>query len=133
MDFDTKRIQANIGGPGPIQPGQAHRPAETRERPGLFKDALEKAQTRHDTARVTVSAHAAQRLMQRGISLDQRDLEKIDQALDKATEKGAKESLFVLRDLALIVSVENRTVITALHGDSAKDNVFTQIDSAMLL
>jgi flagellar operon protein len=71
--------------------------------------------------------------MQRGITLDRGDLEKISQGMDRAAEKGAKESLFVLRDLALIVSVENRTVITALHGEAARENVYTQIDSALLL
>ena len=63
----------------------------------------------------------------------QQDLAKINNAMDQAQAKGAKESLFLMRDLALIVSVENRTVITALQGQQAKENVFTQIDSAVLI
>ena len=133
MNWDSQRIQAHLGGVQPVGPSKSPKPGETREGSGVFKDALTQAKAKQDVPNVTVSAHASQRLLQRGITLDKADLQKIDDALDRAAEKGAKESLFVLRDLALIVSVENRTVITALHGDSAKENVFTQIDSAVLL
>ena len=133
MNWDSQRIQAHLGTVNPIQTGKSVGTGETREGAGIFKETLAKAKAKKEAPDVTVSAHASQRLLQRGITLDQTDLAKIDDALDRAAEKGAKESLFVLRDLALIVSVENRTVITALHGDSAKENVFTQIDSAVLL
>ena len=133
MNWDTQRIQASLGGVGPVQPGSTPRPSEPKGVQGDFQATLEKAKTKQAAPNVTVSAHASQRLLQRGITLDQADLEKISNGIDRASEKGARESLFVLRDLALVVSVENRTVITALHGESAKDNVFTQIDSAVLL
>ena len=48
-------------------------------------------------------------------------------------QKGAREALIYLNDVALIVSVANRTVITAMDGASAKDNIFTNIDSAAIL
>lgn len=134
MDWDIKRIGAHVGGPGPVQPGgRPDKPARTPESQGGFRATLDKLRDTKQAPNVTVSAHAAERLMQRGINLDQADLVKISDAMDQAAEKGAKESLFVLRDLALVVSVENRTVITALQGQNARDNVFTQIDSAMLL
>ena len=54
-------------------------------------------------------------------------------AVNKAEAKGAKESLILMDQLALVVSVKNRTVITAVDGASLKDNVFTNIDSAVIV
>lgn len=79
------------------------------------------------------SNHAAKRLEQRGIELGSRELEQISSAVDKAAAKGSKESLILMKDMALIVSVQNRTVVTAMDGNSMKDNVFTQIDSAIII
>ncbi|WP_379126535.1 TIGR02530 family flagellar biosynthesis protein [Paenibacillus sp. sgz500958] len=79
------------------------------------------------------SNHAAKRLEQRGIELESRQLDQISSAVDKAAAKGSKESLILLKDMALIVSVANRTVVTAMDGNSMKDNVFTQIDSAVII
>lgn len=79
------------------------------------------------------SNHAAKRLEQRGIELGTRQLDEISSAVDKAAAKGSKESLILMKDMALIVSVANRTVVTAMDGNSMKDNVFTQIDSAVII
>ena len=82
---------------------------------------------------IKFSNHAKQRLLKRDIHLTPRELEKIGYALDQASQKGAKESLLVLNNLALVVSVPGRTVITALDGESMKNNVFTNIDSAVVI
>ncbi|WP_379151339.1 TIGR02530 family flagellar biosynthesis protein [Paenibacillus sp. sgz5001063] len=79
------------------------------------------------------SNHAAKRLEQRGIELGRSQLDQISSAVDKAAAKGSKESLILMNDMALIVSVANRTVVTAMDGSSMKDNVFTQIDSAVII
>lgn len=80
-----------------------------------------------------LSNHAAKRLEQRGIELRSDQMEKINSAVDKAAAKGAKESLILMQDMALIVSVPNRTVVTAMDKQSMEDNVFTQIDSAVII
>jgi flagellar operon protein len=79
------------------------------------------------------SAHARERLQMRNVSLSADDLSRLSDAVDKAAAKGARESLLVMDNLALIVSVTNRTVITALTGASMKENVFTNIDSAVIV
>ncbi|GGF80283.1 hypothetical protein GCM10010912_26690 [Paenibacillus albidus] len=79
------------------------------------------------------STHAAKRLEQRGIELGSSQLDQISSAVDKAAAKGSKESLILMHDMALIVSIPNRTVVTAMDGKSMKDNVFTQIDSAVII
>lgn len=82
---------------------------------------------------VKFSHHAEQRLQQRGIQLKPEQLAKIQSAIDKADSKGAKDSLMLLNDMALIVNIQNRTVVTALDGSSMKDNIFTKIDSAVII
>jgi flagellar operon protein len=53
--------------------------------------------------------------------------------IEKAAQKGAKESLVMIDDIALVVSVRNRTVITAVDQQHLKENVFTNIDSAVIV
>jgi flagellar operon protein len=78
------------------------------------------------------SRHAAERLEARKINLDQAQLGRLHEAVVKAEAKGAKESLILVDDLAFIVSVRNRTVVTAVDGDYRKGNIFTNIDSAVI-
>lgn len=94
-----------------------------------FNEILEK-QLNGD---VKFSQHALQRLQSRNIKLDEAAMDKLNGAVDKAAQKGAKESLILMNNLALVVSVKNRTVITAMDGSSMKDSVFTNIDSAVIV
>jgi flagellar operon protein len=82
---------------------------------------------------VKFSAHALKRLETRQISLNNQDMAMLKDAVNKAEAKGAKESLILLDNLALVVSIKNRTVITAVDESSLKDNVFTNIDSAVIV
>lgn len=80
------------------------------------------------------SQHATQRLQSRNINLNPEQMNQLKTAVDKAAQKGARESLILMNnDLALVVSVTNRTVITAMDGSSIRDNVFTNIDSAVIV
>lgn len=82
---------------------------------------------------IRFSHHAEVRLRERGINLSEEKLAKLETAIGKAESKGARESLILFQDVALIVNVKNRTVVTALDGSQMKDNVFTQIDSAVIV
>ena len=79
------------------------------------------------------SAHAQGRLDVRQISLTSNDIDKIESAIDRASQKGATDSLLLMDDLAMIVSVKNRTVVTVVDSGRMKDNVFTNIDSAVII
>jgi flagellar operon protein len=79
------------------------------------------------------SRHAEMRMQQRGITLKPEQLCKIVSAVEAAEAKGAKDSLILYRDIAMIVNVPSKTVVTALDGGSAEGNVFTQIDSAVVI
>lgn len=82
---------------------------------------------------VKFSQHAKQRLQMRNIELSADDLTKINEAVAKVREKGARDSLVLMQDLALVISVKNNTVITAVDGANLKENVFTNIDSAVII
>lgn len=79
------------------------------------------------------SQHAQQRLQSRNIELGDAELARLENAVSKAREKGARESLVLMDNLALVVSVKNNTVITAVDEQNLKENVFTNIDSAVIV
>lgn len=83
--------------------------------------------------RLKVSSHAQTRLESRQIQLGKAEWDRVMKGVDRAAEKGAKESLVMVDDVALLVSVKNRTVITAVDKAHLKDNVFTNIDSAVIV
>ncbi len=83
--------------------------------------------------RLKVSNHAKTRLQSREIQLDQAKWDRVLEGVERAALKGAKESLVMVDDVALVVSVRNRTVITAVSQDHLKENVFTNIDSAVIV
>ena len=83
---------------------------------------------------VKFSAHAEKRLHERNISLNQEDIAKISRAMQQASLKGARDSLLLYGDLALIASIKNNTVVTALDSNALKEEqVFTNIDSAVII
>jgi len=86
-----------------------------------------------EIAGVKFSQHALDRMQSRGLNFSNNDLLKLNEAVEKIAQKGAKESLVYMNDVALVVSVTNKTVITAMDGKSAKDNIFTNIDSAVII
>ncbi|NBI27366.1 flagellar biosynthesis protein [Chengkuizengella sp. YPA3-1-1] len=79
------------------------------------------------------SHHAEQRLKQRGIQLQPDQIQKINNAINNASAKGAKDSLILFDNTAFIVNIKNRTVVTAIDSNSLKDHVFTKIDSALVI
>jgi len=133
--MDPKDL-TGIGQTPGIIPGPAPRPAGTPVQippagTPSFRSLLEAQQT---TAQpLKFSAHAMQRLASRNISLTDDDVNRMNAMADKAAQKGAKQSLFMLRDVAMVVSIKNRTVITAVDQESMKENVFTNIDSAAII
>jgi len=79
------------------------------------------------------SAHASQRLNERKIQLDPATMTKVNDAIDKAAAKGLEDALVLTPNAALIVSVNNRTVITAMDRTQLQGNVFTNIDGAVVI
>lgn len=112
-------ISTRVGSPGAQSP--VGKPAEK----GAFEAVLQD--------RLKVSGHAATRLQSRNIELDGQQWQRVLDGVEKAADKGSRESLVMIDDVALIVSVKNRTVITAVDQAGLKDQVFTNIDSAVIV
>ena len=88
----------------------------------IFKQELDK---------IKFSNHALKRLENRNIQLSDQAINKIQDAVQKAESKGAKDSLVMMDNTAFIVNVPNRTVVTALPVGESNENIFTNIDSVV--
>ena len=79
------------------------------------------------------SNHAQTRLESRNIKLSGDDVKQLADAVDRASQKGSQDSLVIMKNVAYVVNIKNRTVVTAVDGDNLNENVFTNIDSAVLI
>lgn len=94
-----------------------------------FAEALEQA---GGSQPLQFSRHALARVQRRGIELDSATLGRLSEGVGRAASKGSRDSLVLVDGTAFVVSVSNRTVITAVGSEHMKDNVFTNIDSAVI-
>jgi flagellar operon protein len=108
-------------------PGPAAGAAQAPGGPS-FADVLRTAQQ----PAVRFSSHALQRVQRRGIDVSPATLGRLNEGLDRAAGKGARASVVFVDSTAFVVSVPNRTVITAVDRDHMKQQVFTNIDSAVI-
>jgi flagellar operon protein len=81
---------------------------------------------------VRFSSHALQRVERRGIELGPATLGRLGDGVDRAAAKGARASVVFVDQTAFVVAVPNRTVITAVDREHMKQQVFTNIDSAVI-
>lgn len=81
---------------------------------------------------IVFSKHAKNRLSERNIDLTREQVDRLKEGTDKAGQKGIQESLVLVDNLAFIVNIKNRTVITAMDQTESKENIFTNIDGAVI-
>lgn len=96
-----------------------------------FREILEQA-TGAEKA-VKFSKHAAGRLSTRNIELTDKQIERLNEGARKAEAKGIQDSLVIIDSLAFIVNVPSSTVVTALEQSEAQENIFTNIDGAVII
>ncbi|MGB4598915.1 MAG: TIGR02530 family flagellar biosynthesis protein [Trichlorobacter sp.] len=117
--------------PNPVQPvNRPTQPSGQSVKPvgdSPFAKLLEQTQG------VKFSQHAQDRLKARNINFSSDQLQQLEGAVTSVAQKGGKESLVMMGDAALVVSVKNRTVVTAMDRNQMKGNVFTNIDSAVII
>lgn len=94
-----------------------------------FKDVLSNVRSKDDG--FIVSKHASLRLNE--INFTEEDMKQIEKGFEIAKEKNSKNTVMLYKDVALIASVENKTLITAVNKERAKDNIFTNVDSVVIL
>lgn len=82
---------------------------------------------------IKLSAHAQKRFAERNVEFGENEQARLESGMDRIQAKGADKSLVLMDNLAFVVSARNRTVITAVDSDNAKDAVFTGIESAVIV
>ena len=97
-----------------------------------FQEILESRQL-GTGSEVKFSKHASGRLAERNIRLTENQMDRLTEGAKKAGAKGIKESLVIVDQLAFIVNIPNNTVVTAMNQQDAAENVFTNIDGAVII
>lgn len=100
---------------------------------GLSFEEIWKQKTGENGKELRFSKHAANRLADRSITLSDSQLNRLMEGAKRAGEKGIRESLVMVDQLAFIVNVSNNTVITAMDQNQANENIFTNIDGAVIM
>lgn len=100
--------------------------AETTSFAQILNDKLE-------SSSLQFSKHASMRLNNRDISLSQEQLKRVENGVDTADKKGVKDTLVLVDNVALVVNVKSRVVITAMNQEKNNDNIFTNIDGAVIV
>lgn len=95
-----------------------------------FNDVLKQIS---DKDSVKFSKHAMNRLNERDIQLTGEELKKINQAVNQAESKGIREALILMDDKIFIANIKSRTIVTAADEKNLKENVFTNIDGAVIV
>lgn len=108
-----------------------HAAAQARKIDECFSAMLQEELNRAEGLRF--SKHAAQRVQERGIEVSDSLMSDLNQAVEKAKAKGARDVVIIGKDGAFIVNVPHNLVVTTMNGTEMKDNIFTNIDSAVLL
>ncbi len=96
-----------------------------------FQEILQ--QKSEGTGALKFSKHAIGRLADRDIELSDSQLERLEVGAKKAEQKGIRDSLVIVDQLAFIVNVPNRTVVTAMDSTETSDNIFTNINGAVII
>jgi flagellar operon protein len=142
--MDLKKLQS-FESLIPSQPTVKPQQGITPEQGPSFKDTLKETLTKGNLSSklspaqsgqpdlVKFSNHALERMNTRGIAFTQEDMTRLNEAVNRAASKGSKDSLILMKDSALIVSVKNKTVVTVMDKTALKENVFTNIDSTVVL
>lgn len=98
-----------------------------------FEEILKQKQDVSESLKLKFSKHASMRLENRKINLSKEQSERLESGVQKASEKGIRESLVIVDSLAFIVNVPNKTVVTAMDRTESDDNIYTNIDGAVII
>lgn len=86
-----------------------------------------------EASELKFSKHAAMRLSDRKINLSQEQMERLETGAQRAQSKGIKDSLLLMDSLAFIVNIPNKTVVTAMDSTESAENIYTNIDGAVII
>ena len=117
----------------PIGPASSGYPARGTQMGGASAGGASFGNALQDAAsRLQFSNHAQKRIDRRDLDLSSSQLSRLNTAVDRAAQKGSKNSVVMLDGLAVVVDVRDRTVVTAMNANQGKERVFTNIDSVVI-
>ncbi len=105
--------------------------SETNNKGTSFEELLKQKQELKSNE-LKFSKHASERLSDRNIELTNEQVQRLNDATAKASEKGIKETLVLVDNMAFIVNIKNNLVVTAMDSEKTNGNVFTNIDGAVI-
>ena len=95
-----------------------------------FEDILKNEKIKQN---IKFSKHAVERMQVRDINLNNVEITKIEDAINKASIKGVKEALILMDDKAFIANIKSKTIVTTVNREQLKNNIFTNIDGAIII
>ncbi|MEG0961556.1 MAG: TIGR02530 family flagellar biosynthesis protein [Lachnospiraceae bacterium] len=98
-----------------------------------FEEILKQKQTTGQSLELKFSKHASMRLQNRNIALSQNQQERLESGAEKAKAKGMKDSLVIVDSYSFIVNVPSKTVVTAMDQKESEENIYTNIDGAVIM
>lgn len=122
-DYMIRRTQV-------IAPTHENKPLQKPVSGPSFNDVLNRLKS---SEQVKFSKHAMERLSSRNIELTDDELSRITNGLDKAKSKGVRDALIMMDNKVFVASISNKTIITAAMDEQLRDNVFTNIDGAVIV
>lgn len=131
-EYLALRNQISVTTGNPISTGNVGIQSEPENGEGSFAAALQ--QKLEENRGVGFSKHAMQRLSERSIDITEGDtLERLNKGVEIAADKGSSETLVLVDRNAFVVSVKNNKVITTIPQEELKGNIFTNIDSTVIV
>ena len=122
---------SRIGGNREAELNRKTDATQSGEFEGLLRDQLEGVKP--EASGISLSTHAARRLKERNLEMDATEFTKLKGAIDKLKNKGGQDSLVITSKAAYIVDVPNNKIVTAIDRDNMAENVFTKIDSTLIV
>lgn len=98
-----------------------------------FEEILKQKQAVSESSALKFSKHASMRLQSRNIELSTEQKERLETGAEKAEAKGMKESLVIVDSYSFIVNVPSKTVVTAMDRSESEENIYTNIDGAVII
>jgi flagellar operon protein len=124
-----------VGAPAPTQPPGTSSPGtsgQTAPVTGGPSFASVLADQTSPSNAPAFSKHATERLARRGVDMDSKTMGRLTEGIQRAADKGARNSVVFVDGTAFVTSVQNNTVITAVTPEAMNSHVFTNIDSAVI-
>lgn len=91
-----------------------------------FRNEIEKTELK-------ISKHAKQRMSERDIQIEDNEWAQLQEKVTEAKKKGVNDSLVLMKDVALIVSAKNNTIVTVMNREETKSQIFTNINGTIVI